>query len=73
MRTTVVIDDDILRVARTQAKTTGRTIGRVLSELARRGLVADRLTQDESLPVFRVSEAAPVFGPEEVARGEDEL
>jgi hypothetical protein len=25
------------------------------------------------LPLFEVSENAPVFGPEEVARGEDEI
>ena len=37
MRTTVTIDDDVLSVARALAKRNGVSVGRALSELARRG------------------------------------
>ena len=73
MRTTLVIDDDILRVAKAQAASTGRSIGLIISELARKGLTAEIVGHEEGFPVFHVSERAPVFGPEDVARGEDGL
>ncbi len=38
MRTTLDIDDDILQAAKEIAATEGRTAGKVLSELARKGL-----------------------------------
>lgn len=38
MRTTLAIDDDILAAARHLAEREGRSIGEVLSELARQGL-----------------------------------
>jgi len=38
MRTTLDIDDDVLRAAKELAEREGRTAGRVLSDLARRGL-----------------------------------
>ena len=37
MRTTVTIDDDVLSVARALAERNGVSVGRALSELARRG------------------------------------
>jgi len=37
MRTTVTIDDDVLAVARGLAERNGVSLGRALSELARRG------------------------------------
>ena len=40
MRTTLDIDDDVLQAARERADREGRTIGKVLSELARRGLTS---------------------------------
>ena len=40
MRTTVAIDDDVLAAARERAAREGRTIGEVLSALARLGLTA---------------------------------
>ncbi len=39
MRTTLVIDDDVLIPARAIAQQTNRTLGEVVSELARRSLV----------------------------------
>lgn len=38
MRTTLVIDDDVLAAARARAQAEGRSIGEVISDLARRGL-----------------------------------
>ena len=40
MRTTLSIDDDVLRAARERAAREGRTLGEVLSTLARQGLTA---------------------------------
>jgi hypothetical protein len=36
MRTTVTIDDDVYEAARVQARASGNTLGRVLSDLARK-------------------------------------
>lgn len=38
MRTTLIIDDDVLEAVRDRARREGRTAGEVLSELARRQL-----------------------------------
>jgi hypothetical protein len=38
MRTTLDIDDDVLRVARDLARRQKKTVGRVISELARRAM-----------------------------------
>ncbi len=43
MRTTVDIDDDILAAARDLARAEGKTMGQILSELARRGLTTPDL------------------------------
>jgi hypothetical protein len=40
VRTTVTIDDDVLAAARERAAREGRTLGEVLSSLARLGLTA---------------------------------
>jgi hypothetical protein len=40
VRTTLDIDDDVLQAARERARRDGRTIGEVLSELARHALTA---------------------------------
>lgn len=42
MRTTLDLDDDILQAAKELAAARGSTAGKVLSELARRGLARDR-------------------------------
>ncbi|MBS0399119.1 MAG: hypothetical protein JSR95_10630 [Proteobacteria bacterium] len=40
MRTTLEIDDDVLEAAKSLARQTDRTAGKVLSELARRSLTS---------------------------------
>ena len=73
MRTTLTIDDDIYAYARNAAERKKISIGAAISELARRAL--NRTygeTETESVPVFSVSEKAPLFGLEEVKKDEDE-
>ena len=40
MRTTLDIEDDVLRAAKDLAEREDRTVGQIISELARRGLTA---------------------------------
>lgn len=77
MRTTVQVDDDVLSVARALARQDGRSLGAVLSGLARQGLRAANAGSTvpgsvHDLPVFDVPTSAPVFGPDEVAAVLDE-
>lgn len=47
MRTTLSIDDDVLAAARERARRTGRPLGAVISDLARRSLIgADDRRED---------------------------
>lgn len=73
MRTTVVIDDDVLEAARSLSEAEGKSLGEVLSRLARRGL-APRLQQEEEegFPVFSVSSAAKPITLEMVQRALEE-
>lgn len=41
MRTTLTVDDDVLFAARERARRERRSVGDVISELARRGLVGE--------------------------------
>ena len=70
MRTTLTIDDDVLRAAKSLAAQKGASVGAVISDLARRGLEPRHSVRYEraGFPVFDVREGAPVFGPEDVAR-----
>ena len=45
MRTTLDIDDDVLRVAKQYAKSRSVSIGKAISDLARRGVGASRSTR----------------------------
>ena len=65
MRTTVTIDDDVLAVARALAEQSGSSLGRALSELARRGFkgTGTGTTKDggDGVPVFQVpTDAGPI-------------
>jgi len=73
MRTTLVIEDDVLEVARSLAESEGKTLGRVISELARRGLVPHyQETFDEGFPVFPVLPTAKPITLEMVQRALEE-
>ena len=62
MRTTVTLDDDVYEAARALVQASGKTLGQVLSLLARRGLRprAD-FSVKRGFPVFRVPPDAPVI------------
>lgn len=73
MRTTVTIDDDVLRAARALAAARGLSLGAALSELARRGLRPSAPHGYRGdFPVFEVREESAAFGPDEVADALDE-
>jgi hypothetical protein len=73
MRTTLKIDSDILNAARQIAAAKSKSIGEVISELARRGLEArSRVTTRHGFPVFQVSRGVAPLTPEDVQRGEEE-
>jgi hypothetical protein len=63
MRTTVDLDEDILRVAKDLARENEQSLGRVLSDLARRGLQPPKgaIGMRNGIPVFpRLPGAKPV-------------
>lgn len=67
MRTTLQIDEDVLRVARSLARSEGKTLGEVVSELARKGLrPAPRRPDTTGFPIFDVPADAPPLTPEMV-------
>ncbi|MEI4272409.1 antitoxin [Klenkia sp. LSe6-5] len=72
MRTTLDLDADVLEAARQLAGESRRSLGSVLSELARRGLTPARVDASGDLPVIRVPAGTPAITPEMVARALDE-
>jgi hypothetical protein len=53
MRTTLTIDDDVYEAALANARATGRSLGRVLSEMARTAL-EPRQPSSARFPAFKV-------------------
>lgn len=72
MRTTLELDDDVVAAARELAAAERRSLGSVVSELARRGLTPARVESDDELPVIRVPAGTPAITPEMVRRAVDE-
>ena len=74
MRTTLTIEDDVLTIAKSMASAKGVSVGRIISDLARRGLRGDRSTiqADDGLPVFEVREDAAPITLDDVKKWEDE-
>jgi hypothetical protein len=72
MRTTLDIDDDVVIAARELAAIERRSLGSVISDLARRGLTPARIESAEGLPVIRVPVGTPPITPEMVRRALDE-
>ena len=68
MRTTLQIDEDVLRVARSLARSEGKTIGEVVSELARKGFrpAPSKRRGRSGLPTFDVPANTPPLTPEMV-------
>ena len=62
MRTTITVDNDVFEAAQMQARASGKKLGEVISQLARRGLRAPADTASKNgLPVFKVQRDAPVI------------
>jgi hypothetical protein len=73
MRTTLSIDPEVLSAARRIAAARSKSIGEVISELARRGLEARGKTGSrQGFPVFKVSNQAPPLTLEEIHQDADE-
>lgn len=67
MRTTVTIDNDVLAVARALAERQGTSLGRALSELARRGFRTMQAGEVQGV-VFAVDPGADPITSENVYR-----
>ncbi len=62
MRTTVTLDNDVFEAARAQAQASGKTLSKVLSQLARRGLRASpQAARKSGLPIFTVPPHAEII------------
>jgi hypothetical protein len=72
VRTTLDIDDDVITAARELAAGERRSLGSVISELARRGLTPARVDAEDGVPVIRVPSGTPPITPEMVRRALDE-
>jgi hypothetical protein len=75
VRTTVSLDGDIYDAASHIAQASGERLGKVLSELARRGLKASPVpvkSDKARFPVFAVPANAPIIPASRVQRAIDE-
>jgi hypothetical protein len=63
MRTTLNLDDDVVRAARALADAEHRSLGQVISDLVRRGLAPReaRTGSEDGFPVFLVPAEAPLI------------
>ena len=67
MRTTVNLDEDVLRAARSLARERGESLGDVISGLVRQALrPPEQVTYERDFPVFQVREGAAPITPEMV-------
>jgi len=73
VRTTLRIDDDVIAAARELAAEERRSLGAVVSALARKGLTPARVeAEDDGLPVIRVPPGTPPITAEMVRRALEE-
>ena len=75
MRTTLIIDDDVLSAAKEMAASERRSVGEVISSLARRDLssTASRRKTRNGIPLLNVREGTPKVTPELVHQLREEL
>jgi len=72
VRTTLELDDDVVAAAKELAAIERRSLGSVVSELARRGLTPAKVDVAGELPVIRVPANTAPITPEMVRRALDE-
>jgi len=75
MRTTLVIDDDVLSAAKEMAAMENKSIGQVISDLARRALTPTelKLKTRNGVPLLRVRKGPPPVSSELVQQLREEL
>ena len=74
VRTTVNIDNDLMKVLRGIAESRRTSLGKVVSDLLRKALRPTELRPDHgAFPLFRVSENAPPITLDDVKRAEEDL
>lgn len=75
VRTTLNLDDDVAEAARAIARTEGRPLGVVVSDLMRRGLAPQepRIDEEDGFPVFRVPPGTPPLTDEMVREALEDL
>ncbi len=74
MRTTLNLDDELLRAVRSLAKERDESLGAVVSSLLRQALRPEReLGYEQDVPVFMVRENAPPITPEMVEQALEDL
>jgi hypothetical protein len=67
MRTTLDVDTDVLEAAKSLAEARKTSVGKALSQLARRGVtVLSPLSSRNGFCVFQVPDGTPAFGPDEI-------
>lgn len=62
MRTTLSLDDDVLQAARERARREGKTVGAVVSELAREALTGGSAAGSPTADAFHGFEPFPARG-----------
>jgi len=72
VRTTLDIDDDVIVAARELARDEKRSIGAIVSDLARRGLTPARVEREHGRPVIHSPAGDPPITPEMIRRALDE-
>jgi hypothetical protein len=72
VRTTLDLDEDVVLAARELAAAERRSLGSVISELARRGMTPASVSVDDDLPVIRVPAGSAPITPNMVRRALDE-
>ncbi len=74
MRTTLTLDDEVLRVAKSLADARDIPLGRAVSDLARKGIEWTRAApvKTGAFPTFHVRPGARAITLEDVKRAEDE-
>jgi hypothetical protein len=74
MRTTVTLDDDVYHAALTLSQASEKSLGKVLSDLARKGLEPrrPRKRRGKVMPVFEVPLGTPMISLESVRRAWEE-
>jgi hypothetical protein len=80
MRTTVTLDDDVYEAAQALAQATGRKLGRVLSEMARKSIDSSSPRRREPsktkgtarFPAFKVPPDARVIPASQIQKALDE-